>query len=84
MNNRAPNRWKNSGFPSVRPQAPGGKLDQWNSENAFAKVEPCDFIAEVNGESEMEAILGGTILESCPTPSFMGFASFCRFVFRCI
>lgn len=43
-------------------------MDLWNEENSFAKafptfsflrfeveVQPCDFIAEVNGESSLEA-----------------------------
>eukprot|EP00913_Durusdinium_trenchii_P008477 g7961.t1 len=38
-------------------EAPGGKLDLWNAENSFAKVQPCDYVAEVNGESGVEAMM---------------------------
>ncbi|CAJ1396134.1 unnamed protein product [Effrenium voratum] len=37
--------------------APGGKLDLWNQEYPFAKVEPCDFVAEVNGETGIQAMM---------------------------
>ncbi|CAE7239506.1 Uap1 [Symbiodinium sp. CCMP2456] len=30
-------------------QAPAGKLGAWNEEFSFAKVQPCDYVAEVNG-----------------------------------
>eukprot|EP00439_Symbiodinium_sp_Y106_P016255 s4057_g2.t1 len=36
--------------------APTGKLGAWNEEFSFAKVQPCDYVADVNGVPGLKAI----------------------------
>ena len=42
--------WTMDHVRSIRPsaKAPGGKLDQWNAENSFAKVGPCPLVSSNN------------------------------------